>query len=105
MSAVSINENTLTLTVRPTSPGSPANVTFDPPGYVDADGTIKSADGVGADTVGLALAGSGQRMTAHVSGSIGIDSKIARFTRRVEDPTLSRRVRAEGDPRRDEDRG
>jgi D-alanyl-D-alanine carboxypeptidase/D-alanyl-D-alanine-endopeptidase (penicillin-binding protein 4) len=88
VSALSINENTLTLTVRPTSPGNPALITFDPPGYVDPDGSIKTADGVGADTVGLALAGNGQRMTAHVSGAIGIDSKIARFTRRVEDPTL-----------------
>ena len=88
VSAVSINENTLTLTVRPTSAGNPALVTFEPPGYVDADGSIQSTEGGGADTVGLALAGSGQRMTAHVSGSIALDSKIARFTRRVEDPTL-----------------
>ncbi len=88
VSAVSVNENTLTLTVRPTTAGSPALVTFDPPGYVDADGTIQSVDGGGADTVGLALAGSERRMTAHVSGAIALDSKIARFTRRVEDPTL-----------------
>ena len=27
-------------------------------------------------------------MTAHVSGAIALDSRIARFTRRVEDPTL-----------------
>ena len=88
VSAVSINENTLTMTVRPTSAGSPAIVTFDPPGYVDADGTIQSVEGGGADTVGLALAGNDQRMTAHVSGAIALDSKVARFTRRVEDPTL-----------------
>jgi D-alanyl-D-alanine carboxypeptidase/D-alanyl-D-alanine-endopeptidase (penicillin-binding protein 4) len=88
VSAVSVNENTLTMTVRPTSAGNPALVTFDPPGYVDADGTIQSVEGGGADTVGLALAGSEKRMTAHVSGSMAIESKIARFTRRVEDPTL-----------------
>ena len=88
VSAVAVNENTLTMTVRPTSAGSPAIVTFDPPGYVDADGTIQSVEGGGADTVGLALAGSDMRMTAHVSGAMAIESKIARFTRRVEDPTL-----------------
>ncbi len=88
VSAVSVNENTLTMTVRPTSAGSPAIVTFDPAGYIDADGTIQSVEGGGADTVGLALAGNDQRMTAHVSGAIALDSKIARFTRRVEDPTL-----------------
>jgi serine-type D-Ala-D-Ala carboxypeptidase/endopeptidase (penicillin-binding protein 4) len=88
VSAVSVNENTLTMTVRPTSAGNPAIVTFDPPGYVDADGSVQSVEGGGADTVGLALAGSEKRMTAHVSGAIALDSRIARFTRRVEDPTL-----------------
>jgi D-alanyl-D-alanine carboxypeptidase/D-alanyl-D-alanine-endopeptidase (penicillin-binding protein 4) len=88
VSALSVNENTLTMTVRPTTAGSPAIVSFDPPGYVDADGTIQSVEGGGADTVGLALAGSERRMTAHVSGSMAIESRIARFTRRVEDPTL-----------------
>ena len=88
VSAVSVNENTLTMTVRPTNAGSPAIVTFDPPGFVDSTGTIQSVDGGGADTVGLALSGSGQKMSAVVSGSIALDSRIARFTRRVEDPTL-----------------
>jgi D-alanyl-D-alanine carboxypeptidase/D-alanyl-D-alanine-endopeptidase (penicillin-binding protein 4) len=63
-------------------------VTFDPPGFVDAEGTIQSVEGGGADTVGLALSGNGQRMSAKVSGSMAIESRIARFTRRVEDPTL-----------------
>jgi len=88
VSAVAVNENTLTMTVRPTAAGSPATVTFEPPGFVDEDGTITSVEGGGADTVGLALAGSGQRMSAHVSGAIALESRIARFTRRVEDPTL-----------------
>jgi D-alanyl-D-alanine carboxypeptidase/D-alanyl-D-alanine-endopeptidase (penicillin-binding protein 4) len=88
VSAVSINENTLTMTVRPRDEGQPALVTFDPPGFVDLDGAIKSADVGGADTVGLALSGVERRMHATVSGAIALDSKIARFTRRVEDPTL-----------------
>jgi D-alanyl-D-alanine carboxypeptidase/D-alanyl-D-alanine-endopeptidase (penicillin-binding protein 4) len=89
VSAVSVNENTITMTVRPTSAGNPAVVTFDPPGFVDVEGTIQSVDGGGADTVGLVLAGGDdQRMTAKVSGSIALDSKLARFTRRVENPTL-----------------
>ena len=88
VSAVAVNENTLTMTVRPTSAGSGAIVTFDPPGFVDAEGTIQSVEGGGADTVGLALSGNGQRMSAKVSGSMAIESRIARFTRRVEDPTL-----------------
>jgi D-alanyl-D-alanine carboxypeptidase/D-alanyl-D-alanine-endopeptidase (penicillin-binding protein 4) len=88
VSAVSLNENTVTMTVRPTSEGNPAIVTFDPPGFVDVEGAIKSANVGGADTVGLALSGVGPRLHATVSGAIAVDSRLARFTRRVDDPTL-----------------
>ncbi len=87
VSAVAIDENTVTMTVRPTSEGNPAVVTFDPPGFVDVDGTVKTAE-AGADTVGLALSGSGRRLSARVSGAIAIDSRVARYSRRVDDPTL-----------------
>jgi D-alanyl-D-alanine carboxypeptidase/D-alanyl-D-alanine-endopeptidase (penicillin-binding protein 4) len=87
VSAVAVNENTVTLTVRPTSDGNPAQVTFDPPGFVDVDGTVKSVDG-GADTVGLVLSGNGKRLAAKLSGAIALDSKVARYTRRVDDPSL-----------------
>ncbi|MGH7280077.1 MAG: D-alanyl-D-alanine carboxypeptidase/D-alanyl-D-alanine endopeptidase [Polyangiaceae bacterium] len=87
VSAVALNENTLTLTVRPGAPGEAAHASFDPPGFVDAEGSVMTGDD-GADTVGLELAGSGQRMTAKLSGKIGSDSRYARYTRRVEDPTL-----------------
>jgi D-alanyl-D-alanine carboxypeptidase/D-alanyl-D-alanine-endopeptidase (penicillin-binding protein 4) len=76
------------MTVRPTSPGNPARVEFDPPGFIDSDGTIKTGEGGGADTVELALAGNGSRMTAHLSGSVAGDSRVVRYTRRAEDPRL-----------------
>ena len=87
VSAVAVNENTVTMTVRPTSDGNPAIVTFDPPGFVDVDGTVKTSDG-GADTVGLALSANGKRLGAKVFGAIAVDSKLARYTRRVDDPSL-----------------
>ncbi len=86
VAAVSLNENTLQMTVRPTSPGQPAHVTFDPPGFIDQDGTVSTSES--GDSVGLALAGSGKRMTAKISGSVGADAKLIRYQRRVEDPTL-----------------
>lgn len=88
VSSVALNENTVTLTIRPTETGQPATVAFDPPGFVDADGTVKTAES-GADTVGLELApAAGKRLTAKLSGAVGGDSKFVRYTRRVDDPQL-----------------
>jgi D-alanyl-D-alanine carboxypeptidase/D-alanyl-D-alanine-endopeptidase (penicillin-binding protein 4) len=87
VSAVAVNENTLTLSVRPTSVGSTALSSFEPPGFVDVEGEVKTAES-GADTVGLALSGSGRRMSAKLSGAVSADARLVRYTRRVEDPTL-----------------
>ncbi|MDB4994573.1 MAG: D-alanyl-D-alanine carboxypeptidase [Myxococcaceae bacterium] len=87
VSAVAVNENCVTMSVRPTTAGQPAQVSFDPPGFVDVDGTVTTGED-GADTVGLLLAGSGKRMSAKLSGSVGADAKLVRYTRRCEDPQL-----------------
>ncbi|MBX3187524.1 MAG: D-alanyl-D-alanine carboxypeptidase/D-alanyl-D-alanine-endopeptidase [Labilithrix sp.] len=88
VSAVAINENTVTLTVRPQAAGVNAIVSFDPPGFVDVEGTIKTAES-GADNVGLDLSGGNKRrLSAKVSGAVGADSRLVRYTRRVEDPQL-----------------
>ncbi len=87
VSALAINENTVTLTVRPTSLDQTANAWFDPPGFVDVEGSVKTGD-EGADNVILALTPSGTRMAAKLSGTVGSDAKLVRYTRRVEDPTL-----------------
>jgi D-alanyl-D-alanine carboxypeptidase/D-alanyl-D-alanine-endopeptidase (penicillin-binding protein 4) len=88
VSAVALDENCITLTVRPSSPGGGAHVEFDPPGFVDVDGAVHTAEEGGADTVELALSGSGSRMTAKVSGAVAADSRVVRYTRRAEDPRL-----------------
>jgi D-alanyl-D-alanine carboxypeptidase/D-alanyl-D-alanine-endopeptidase (penicillin-binding protein 4) len=90
VSAVAVNENTITMTVRPGAVGGNASVTFDPPGFIDVEGTVKTSDS-GADNVGLELAKTGEggrRMSAKVSGAIAVDSKVVRYTKRVEDPQL-----------------
>jgi D-alanyl-D-alanine carboxypeptidase/D-alanyl-D-alanine-endopeptidase (penicillin-binding protein 4) len=89
VSAVALDENCIALTVRPSASGEgAARVEFDPPGFVDADGMVRTGEGGGADHVDLALAGNGGRMTAHVSGVIASDSRLVRYTRRAEDPRL-----------------
>jgi D-alanyl-D-alanine carboxypeptidase/D-alanyl-D-alanine-endopeptidase (penicillin-binding protein 4) len=90
VSAVAVNENTITMTVRPGAVGVSASVSFDPPGFVDVEGTVKTSDS-GADTVGLELAKTGEgghRMSAKISGTVAVDSKLVRYTKRVEDPQL-----------------
>ena len=90
VSAVAVNENTITLTIRPTAPGSNAIASFDPPGFVDVEGNVKTSDS-GADTVGLDLAKTGEggrRLSAKISGAVAADSRLVRYTRRVEDPQL-----------------
>jgi serine-type D-Ala-D-Ala carboxypeptidase/endopeptidase (penicillin-binding protein 4) len=87
VSAVALNGNTITLAVRPGAEGSPALSSFDPPGFVDVEGSVGTA-GEGADSVGLALSPNGRRLSAKLSGSIGADAKLVRYTRRVDDPTL-----------------
>jgi D-alanyl-D-alanine carboxypeptidase/D-alanyl-D-alanine-endopeptidase (penicillin-binding protein 4) len=87
VSAVALNGNTVTLAIRPTSTGEPATAWFDPPGFVDVDGAVKTgADG--ADTVVLGLTPNGKRLSAKLSGTVGADAKLVRYTRRVDDPRL-----------------
>jgi serine-type D-Ala-D-Ala carboxypeptidase/endopeptidase (penicillin-binding protein 4) len=88
VSAVALDENCITMTVRPGPAGGSARVEFAPPGFVDMEGTIRTAEGGGADTVDLALGGNGPRMTAKVSGAIAGDARVVRYTRRAEDPRL-----------------
>jgi D-alanyl-D-alanine carboxypeptidase/D-alanyl-D-alanine-endopeptidase (penicillin-binding protein 4) len=90
VSAVAVNENTITMTVRPQAPGTNATVSFEPPGFVDVEGTVKTSES-GADTVGLELARTGEggrRLTAKVSGAVAADSRVVRYTKRVDDPQL-----------------
>ncbi|HEY8077855.1 MAG TPA: D-alanyl-D-alanine carboxypeptidase/D-alanyl-D-alanine-endopeptidase [Labilithrix sp.] len=87
VSALALDENTVTLLVRPTTSGQPAHVAFSPPGFVDVEGSIKTGDD-GADTVGLELTGADHRLHAKISGTVGGDSKLVRYTKRVDDPQL-----------------
>ena len=88
VSAVALNANTVTLMIRPTTTGQSATSWFDPPGFVTVEGSVKTGDD-GADTVGLALDGTAdKRLSAKLSGTIGGDAKLVRYTRRVDDPRL-----------------
>jgi len=88
VSAVALNENTVTMRVRPTAVDAPAVVSFDPPGFVDIDGTVKTvAEGI-PQNVKLELSTEGYRLVARVGGVIGEKDRTISFTRRVDNPTL-----------------
>jgi serine-type D-Ala-D-Ala carboxypeptidase/endopeptidase (penicillin-binding protein 4) len=87
VSAVALNSNTVTLAIRPTTTGQPATAWFDPPGFVDVDGSVKTGED-GADTVVLDLSANGKRLSAKLAGTVGADAKLVRYTRRVDDPRL-----------------
>jgi D-alanyl-D-alanine carboxypeptidase/D-alanyl-D-alanine-endopeptidase (penicillin-binding protein 4) len=88
VSALALNENTVTMTVRPTTADAPAIVTFDPPGFVDVDGTVKTASDGHPESVRLELASNGFRLAAKIGGAVAEKDRPMSFTRRVDNPTL-----------------
>src|SRR6185295_890145 len=76
------------MTVRPTTADAPASVTFDPPGFVDVDGVVKTAAEGHAESVRLELAANGYRLVAHVGGSVPEKERAMSFVRRVDNPSL-----------------
>jgi D-alanyl-D-alanine carboxypeptidase/D-alanyl-D-alanine-endopeptidase (penicillin-binding protein 4) len=88
VSALALNENAITLFVRPGAKGSPAAVSFDPPGYVDVEGSVKTVDEGAAQNVGLQLTPAGPRVAAKVSGNVPEGARPLRFTKRADNPAL-----------------
>ena len=88
IAAVSLDENTVTLTVRPEGEGATAHAWFEPRGFVDVEGSVSTSGPGAQDTVTLALAPNGKRLSAKLGGSVSADARLVRYTRRVDDPTL-----------------
>ena len=97
VSAVSLNRNVTTLNVAATEAGRPARVWFDPEGFVDIVGTVrteairetrKGENTERVQNVKLTLKESGMRLSALVAGAIQPGSPAFRWSRRVEDPHL-----------------
>ena len=88
ISAVSLNRNVTTLNVAPTESGQPARVWFDPEGFVDVTGTVRTEMMERTQSVKLTLKESGARLEALVAGGIQPGSAPFHWSRRVEDPTL-----------------
>jgi serine-type D-Ala-D-Ala carboxypeptidase/endopeptidase (penicillin-binding protein 4) len=88
VSAVSLNRNVTTLNVAPGELGQAAKVWFDPEGFVDVAGSVRTEKLDGEQNVKLTLKESGTRLAAIVAGAIQPNSPAFHWSRRVEDPTL-----------------
>ena len=88
VSAVSLNRNVTTLNVAPSELGQNAKVWFDPEGFVDVSGSVRTEKLERAENVKLTLKESGTRLSALVAGAIQPGAPIFHWSRRVEDPTL-----------------
>ena len=85
---VSVDENTVLFTVRPTKRGSDAIVSVEPAGFVDVVGTVGTTAKGDPDKLVLALEPKGQHLAARVSGTIPDANRPMRLARRVDDPRL-----------------
>lgn len=88
VSAVALNENTVTMTVRPGQKGSGALVSFDPPGFVDVEGSVKTSESSAAQSITLNLAPAGTRLKASIGGAIPENARPMSFTKRADNPNL-----------------
>ena len=88
VSAVSLDRNVVTLNVAPSELGQPARVWFEPEGFVDVTGSVRTEKMDRAQNVKLTLKESGTRLAALVAGAIQPGSAAFRWSRRAEDPTL-----------------
>ncbi|MCA9639439.1 MAG: D-alanyl-D-alanine carboxypeptidase/D-alanyl-D-alanine-endopeptidase, partial [Myxococcales bacterium] len=88
VSAIALEENTVTLNVVPTTDGSPARIWFDPPGFVNVSGQVKTVEKGKGQNVQLRLVPDGNKLRAELDGRVADSLPRQRFTKRVDDPTL-----------------
>jgi D-alanyl-D-alanine carboxypeptidase/D-alanyl-D-alanine-endopeptidase (penicillin-binding protein 4) len=91
VSALSINQNALTLNVVPTKAGEDARVWYDPPGIVEEKGRVVTRDSGRGDQVSWSLdpKKDAQRPISSVGGSLAEGLDRRRYSRRLEDPRLA----------------
>ncbi|HVY49107.1 MAG TPA: D-alanyl-D-alanine carboxypeptidase/D-alanyl-D-alanine-endopeptidase, partial [Minicystis sp.] len=85
---VSVDENTVTFTVRPTREGSDAAVSIEPPGFVEVSGTVATGAKRDPDKLVVALEPRGKRLAARLSGAIPDAGRPIYAVKRVDDPRL-----------------
>jgi D-alanyl-D-alanine carboxypeptidase/D-alanyl-D-alanine-endopeptidase (penicillin-binding protein 4) len=88
VSAVALDGNTVTLSVRPAAKGKDAAVRVDPPGFLEVVGAVRTSAKGDPEKVTLTLEPKGERLVARMGGHLPEGSRVVRIRRRVEDPRL-----------------
>lgn len=89
VSAVALDENTVTLSVRPSSKGKDATIRVDPPGFVDIVGTVKTTQKSDPEKLTLDLVQKGDRLEGRVGGHVPEGARVMRVRRRLDDPRVT----------------
>jgi D-alanyl-D-alanine carboxypeptidase/D-alanyl-D-alanine-endopeptidase (penicillin-binding protein 4) len=83
---VALARNSVSLHVLPGEEGKPAEVWFEPPGFVEVSGTIGTERAGTGQAIDLKLLPHGAKLRAEVSGHIASGLGLVRSDRRVDDP-------------------
>lgn len=89
VSAVSVDENTVTITARPAEDGKNALVTLSPPGVAKLSGAVKTTKKNDPEKLGATMTASGGALSLKVTGHVPEGGDVARVWRRLEDPRLA----------------
>lgn len=88
VSAVALDENTVTLSVRAGEKGKDAAVRVDPLGFVDVVGAVRTTKKGDPEKLLLDLTPKGDRLVARVGGHLPENARVVRVRRRLDDPRL-----------------
>jgi D-alanyl-D-alanine carboxypeptidase/D-alanyl-D-alanine-endopeptidase (penicillin-binding protein 4) len=88
VAAVSLNQNTVLFTVRPSETGKTASVSADPPGFVELNGAIRTSGKGDPEKILLSLEPRGPKLLAKLGGTIPANSRAVLVKKRVDDPSL-----------------
>ena len=87
VSPVSLDENTVIVSVRGAKAGKDAAVEVEPPGFVELAGTVATTKKDDPDRVTIGLEAKGARLAGHLAGTVP-EGRVVRMARRVDDPRL-----------------
>jgi D-alanyl-D-alanine carboxypeptidase/D-alanyl-D-alanine-endopeptidase (penicillin-binding protein 4) len=88
VSAVAVDRNSVFVTIAPGTPGTPARVGFEPPGFVDVEGEIATVAKGKRAIPRVGPRARGQRLGVRLAGAVAEGSAPLRYRQRVDDPRV-----------------